>query len=416
MTAQMRSLVTMAPKLPVSPVTTPLERRTKLRSTTSRLRESPSLLSSSGGRLAGMTETLSPSGIKYNFGNVKVNTNARSASFEDEKNDKSVGISEASPRNSSTAGAGAGVPAPTGGTGAGSAHAPAAPGRTPAPQASPGPHPLANFSPVEFDARARRIPPTRTVNVAVAITGLAAGRSAAIDVEGSGGANGTATITAGASLAGSGTVTVRGGTQTTPGSAGGLKLRAKVGGVIIGTSSGFTVAAWPIDYTDTRVSDIDIGGAVGVKVQDGWSSDGSGPVSELTQVKISERVDIQSRDNPPFTNAGGTSASVGTSGYLDGHSLTTDSHAYPRADIKTTGLASKPWMVIYGQLCIFKCLRTGVTDLVMPKSGYKIVHIVIKFPIFGWTHLTRKMGQGVTVEGRTATAGAGDASSDLHYL
>jgi hypothetical protein len=288
-----------------------------------------------------------------------------------------------------------------------------------APAKAPVVRPSVAFGKVAFDARADRIPPSKTVDVPVVLTGIPSGSSAAIDVEGSGGANGTATLTAGASLATSGNVTLKGGSQTSPGNAGKLKLRATLGTAIVGQSSGFTVAAWPTDYTDPLNADIDSGGAVGLSVKDGWSSDGSGSIAELDEVKISERVDLQSRDNPPFTVVGAISAAPAggiTSGYLAATALTVDSHTYSRADINTVGITFGPWSIVYGQLCIFKCRRTGVVDLVMPKSGYRIAHTAWKLPMIGWAHMARKFGTGVTVEGRTATAGSGDAFSQLHVL
>lgn len=304
--------------------------------------------------------------------------------------------------------------------------APIAGGPEPAPVAPPALQdkapvmaPSATIGKVALDVRADRIPPTKSVDVPVTLANIPAGASATVDVEGSGAGNGTAVITAGASLAATGKVTVKGDIQTAPGNAGKLRLRAKVGGTVVGRSSGFTVAAWPTDYTDPLNGDIDSGGAIGLSVRDGWSSDGSGPITELDKVKISERVDLQSRDNPPFKVVGAISAAPAggvTSGYEAGDSLTIDSHTYGRADIDTTGLAAGPWTLVYGQLCIFKCARTGVTDLVMPKSGYTITHMAWKLPMVGWSHMARKVGTGVTVEGRTATAGAGDASSKLHKL
>jgi Domain of unknown function (DUF4157) len=292
---------------------------------------------------------------------------------------------------------------------------PAPPAKAKAPVAAPS----AVFGKVAFDARADRIPPTKTVNVAATLTGIPAGQSAKVDVEGSGGSNGTATVTAGASLAGSGNITVKGGTQTAPAHAGNLKLRAALGGAVVGRSAGFTVAAWPIDFTDTLNSDVDAGGAVGVSVQDGWSGDGSGPIAELDQVEITERVDLQSRDNPPFTVVGAISAAPAggqTSGYLRADALTTDTHTYAKADIKTTGLAAGPWRLVYGQLSLFKCKRTGVVDVVMPASGLTITHVVWRLPFIGWTHQAFKDGASLTVEGRNATAARASVSSQLHKL
>jgi hypothetical protein len=288
-----------------------------------------------------------------------------------------------------------------------------------APAKAPAATPSVTFGKVAADARADRIPPTKTVDVPVTLTSIPPGGSVTIDVEGSGGVNGTATSTVGASLAASGKVTVKGGTQTSPSNAGKLNLRAQLGATVVGRSAGFTVAAWPINFTDTLDADFDAGGAVGLSVKDGWSSDGSGPITELDEVEITERVDVQSRDNPPFSVIGAISAAPAggvTSGYLAANALTTDTHTYGKTDIKTAGLAAGPWTIVYGQLSLFKCKRTGVVDLVMPASGLTITHMAWKLPIVGWSHMAHKSGAGVTVEGRKATAATCNASSKLHTL
>jgi hypothetical protein len=56
------------------------------------------------------------------------------------------------------------------------------------------------------------------------------------------------------------------------------------GGANIGRPPGFTVAAFPINWTDTFAADVNEPHLLGVTVRDGWSYDGSGSVSELDQV------------------------------------------------------------------------------------------------------------------------------------
>jgi hypothetical protein len=218
--------------------------------------------------------------------------------------------------------------------------------------------------------------------------------SVTVDVEGSGGANGTATVTVGATPAGSESVTIRGGIQTTPGNAGNMRLRAIVGTAVMGQPPGFTVAAFPINWTDTFAADVNEPHLLGVTVRDGWSCDGSGSVSELDQVEIAERVDVQSRDNSPFTSVGATSASgTGTSGFLPGNSLTGDTHTYRKANINTAGLGFGSWSLVYGQLSLFNCKRTGVTNAIMPASGMTTTHTVWNFaPAPGWKYQTVKVG------------------------
>lgn len=309
------------------------------------------------------------------------------------------------------------------------------PPRTP-PRAPAPPPPVATIAGVTFRGSSDRIAPTQTATVPVTLTNLPSGGTAAIDVEGSGGANGTARITAGASLSGSGNVTVRGDTQTTPGNAGNLKIRATVGGTVAGRSAGFTVAAWPADFTTSRVNDIDSGGGVGVAASNAWVSDGSGAVSELNETERTERVDIGSRDNPPFTSGAGTSTTSGTSGFIAGTaSPTTDSHSYARASIDTRTLTSGSFTLVYRQNFLMNDRRTGVTGRVVQNCGFTITHTVSfsgpapspgPAPGTGsggrsrspgtWHHQTVKAGAAVTVGGIAATAGSGSATSDSHTL
>jgi hypothetical protein len=100
--------------------------------------------------------------------------------------------------------------------------------------AAPVRAPSATISAVSFRGTANRIAPTRSVTVPITVNDLPPGRSVRVDVEGSGGANGTATVTSGTTLAGSGDVTIRGGIQTTPGKAGNLRIRATVDGGVVG--------------------------------------------------------------------------------------------------------------------------------------------------------------------------------------
>jgi hypothetical protein len=88
------------------------------------------------------------------------------------------------------------------------------------------------------------------------------------------------------------------------------------------------------------------------------------------------------------------------------------------ANINTAGLGLGTWRLVYGQLSLFNCRRTGVTNAVMPASGMTITHTVWNFFPFpgGWKHQTVKEGAALTVEGRAATAGSGRAQSSVHNL
>jgi hypothetical protein len=135
-------------------------------------------------------------------------------------------------------------------------------------------------------------------------------------------------------------------------------------------------------------------------------------------VQISERVDNQSRDNPPFTIEGASTGGIcSTSGYNDANSLTEDTFRMAKSGIDTTGLKFGEWNRVQGQLCIFKCERTGVTDVVMPASGFKIIQRVYNVAATpGFKHKTLHVPSAITVEGRTATAGGGTAESPEHVL
>jgi hypothetical protein len=317
----------------------------------------------------------------------------------------------------------AGVPAGPrdAGPGAGPPPAPApapAPAPLPAPAPAPAPPaPAATIGAVTFRGSSNRIAPTRTATVPVTLTNLAAGASATIDVEGSGGANGTATVTAGGTLAGSGNVTVRGDAQTTPGHAGSLMLRATAGGAVIGRSAGFTVAARPADFTISRNADRDTATSVGLRVNIACVSDGSGALAELNECEHTERVDIGSRDNPPFTSEGAISATgTGTSHFMAATaSPLVDTHGYARANIDKSTLAGGLFNLVYQQNFLLNDRRTGTMGAVVQNSGFTITHSVFYVaPV--WFHRTAKTGAAVTVEGKAATAGSGTATSNLHTL
>jgi hypothetical protein len=289
-------------------------------------------------------------------------------------------------------------------------------------QAVPVAPPTATIGSLMFRGSANRIAPTQAVTVPVIVSGLRTGGTVKIDVEGSGGANGTAAITAGATLTGSGTVTVRGDTQTMPGNAGSLRLRATVGGEVVGRSPSFTVAAWPTDFSIYDPADADNPLLVGLRVKNAFVSDGSGSPSELGMVEQMERVDIDRRDNPPFKTEGPTSATGGTTdvGIVASSSPIVDTHTYSRADIDTTGVAAGKYTVVYRQNFLFNDFRTGTTKAVIPKSGFTITHTVWVEKVGPFArrriHQTEKRGAAVSVEGKAATAGSGTATSQYHIL
>jgi len=216
-----------------------------------------------------------------------------------------------------------------------------------------------------------------------------------LSIDGAGGSNGTATIDGGATadVDSNTTVQLRGGTQTTPGSGGNLKLVAKVGSSSpIATSAGFSVSAIPQNWTCTFDSLI-TGAKRGFVVQDNWQSD-SGTLGDLNETEISEEVQY----------GGGTGVFAGisgnNSGYLPGHVLTKDSHS-----IKVSALTGIGKLVA-NQTSKFKDKRSGAADIPMKASGYKIVRET--FNKSGALHIkTSKDGAPTTANGISSGAGTG---------
>jgi hypothetical protein len=293
---------------------------------------------------------------------------------------------------------------------------------SPGPVPIPGPTsgPTVIIFPVVFGFTANRVPPGVGTPVLVIVIGLPSGSTITLDILGSGGSNGTATI-APATITGTSVVAVTGGTQTSPGSANNLMIRASLGGVTLSTSPGFTVAAHPRDFNVTLNSDVSTATHVGVRSNNAWTSDGSGGAADLTEVVRAEQVDILSRDNPPFTSATGTSATTGTSGGIAGTaSPTIDSHTYPRSAISTPfflPFIGTHFSEVFEQLFIFDDRRTGLTNQVVPNSGFTITHTLdFNSSAIRWDHQCVKTGAATTVGTFSATAGTGTATSLVHPI
>ena len=269
--------------------------------------------------------------------------------------------------------------------------------------------------PVIFGTSVNRVPPGKTVSVPILVVGVPAGRSIDLDIEGSGGANGTATVSP-ATITGFAFVDVTGGVQTTPGNAGNLRLRARIGGLTLDRSPGFTVAAHPTDFSVTFVSDVNTATLVGMLVNNAWTSDGTGGVAELDQVQRREQIELGHNDNPPFNMGLGT-----PSGLRPGNiSPRIDRHRRPRA-----GFVTGPFLLLLGtsftrvtkQLFTFNDARTGITNRTAVNSGFTITDTVSFNAATGrWQHQMVKTGAAVTVGGRSATAGSGTATSLVHPL
>lgn len=244
-----------------------------------------------------------------------------------------------------------------------------------------------------------RIPPNVPVQVAVTVTGWHPPMSPiAIDVVGSGGAAGTVTVNGSpsAELTRSGTLTLLGTVQTTPGSAGGLSLRARIGSTTVGTGSAFSIAAYPENIQIALSSPV-TGPSRGIAVSTTFDSD-SGARADLDQVQWSELVQEVSATGV-FTGLGRQN-----SGYLPTAGNFVDTHSTPVSVLTGPGTREA------NQTFKFKDDRTGVTDVPMHASGFKInrdVHAAAA----GFEITTEKHGEAVTANGIASSAGIGSAAA-----
>jgi hypothetical protein len=249
-----------------------------------------------------------------------------------------------------------------------------------------------------------RIPPRVDTSVAVTVTGLAAGmRPVVLSVDGAGGGNGSATINGGplAILRGSATVKLRGVDQTTPGHAGKLRLAAYQAGTRRAASHGFSVAAIPERFS-IAFNSLVTGTSRGIKVNNSWESD-SGVVADLDEVRRSEQVQY----------GAGTGVFVGysgaNSGYLAADSPpTVDTHSTRVAVLSGAGGAGS---VVADQTFIFKDNRTGVTDIPVRRSGYKLTRTLTVPPLpAARSFRISKVGAAASANGFASAAGAGSVT------
>jgi hypothetical protein len=249
---------------------------------------------------------------------------------------------------------------------------------------------------------ASRIPPRIDYDVAVTLAGPG---PAEIFVDGASAANGRATVNGGstAMLRASGWIRLRGIDQTAPGSAGRLRVVAKVGSTRIGASNRFTICAIP-----TRIRIVQ-GGTVrysrrGV-VATTYNDSDSGRIGDLDKVEISEKVhyfpgtgcfeDVISGDNSYYLAAN-----------LWPHAY--DEHSTPVA------IMDIPGTFVADQLFVFRDGRSGVSDVAVARSGFRIRRAVTWERTPHWSGLivrTTKAPLATTVRGTSARPGEGSVAS-----
>lgn len=255
-----------------------------------------------------------------------------------------------------------------------------------------------------------RIPPRvdQTVNVKIEPT-LGSGQKVTLSAENTNANNGVFTIDGNPTedLTMTTNVKIRGTAQTAAtagtggGNAGNLRLAAKVRGTIATQSNGFSVAAIPVNWTDTLVGPATsppctTPGLLGIVVQDGWSSDSdTGAIADLDAVDIAESVQVTVATGP-FTGLGGN-----TSGYLPATSLSQDCHGTP-----PSVLSGPAGSRVINQTSIFRDRRTGVVDREMPNAGLIVTRQVFQDTPGGPFKLkTTKTGAAVTANGFSSAAG-----------
>jgi hypothetical protein len=305
--------------------------------------------------------------------------------------------------------AGAQAPAPTadgGGPTPGPAGSAAAPPAAPAAPAAPAV--AVTFGRVRAASTPAamtpdRIPPRVNVPIRVSVAHWAPPMlMISISVQGSGGANGSATVDGRAATnVGTGrNVQLRGTAQTSPGNAGNLQLIATMGPTVVGASNAFSVAAIPENMRLVNRTAL-TGARRGFAVRQSWKSD-SGVVGDLDQAQISEQVEQVSATGI-FSGLGSS-----TSGYIAADTgLLTDTHGTPTSALTAAGTRRA------NQTEMFLDNRTGVADIPMRASGFIInraaftpaPHPGAPAPALRFT--TSKAGAPVTANGVASSAGAG---------
>jgi hypothetical protein len=296
----------------------------------------------------------------------------------------------------------AGTEGRDGGTDLGSAGGAAAAGAGSPPGGSP--LPTVTFGAVRADPSPAgtkdRIAPGRGAAVTVAVAGgSGATPPLELSVAGSGDANGTATFSGAPTtqITGSGTVIVTGGSQTAPGNGGNLVLTARQGGAtgsVVGVSAGFSVSAFPQNWSDAFAGVIR-SDRLGVAVQDGWESDGTGGVAELDQTQIREVLQYGDATGcfAEFTHGN-------PSPPLAGNVFTKDQHTVP------ISVLTGPGVLVVNQLSVVTDLRSGSNDFAVTNSGFQITRTVDDTDREGLELEVKKEGASVTAEGFTSAAGS----------
>lgn len=256
-----------------------------------------------------------------------------------------------------------------------------------------------------------RIPPRVNTQVNVTINNWHPPMNfVTFSIEGAGGGNGTATINGGAThqTSSSGILNLRGGTQTSPGNAGNLRLVAHLGSTRLAASNTFTVSSIGLNWTMGLDSIINTGSRWGMRVRDSWQSD-SGNVADLDQLDISEQVQY----SPGTGVFSGIPLNPTNSGYLPGNRFTTDDHTL--GPVNTLKSLKGSGEIIAHQVSIQWDKRTGTKNMSFANSGYEISKR-IAYNSGTTTLTTNKTGANTTANTYSSNAGQGTATDGGQVL
>lgn len=315
-------------------------------------------------------------------------------------------LSQKTPKDSAGSGSGSAAPQP-----APDLQPAQPPSKSPAPvKGAPAGPKVTQIGPVRApstppEMKADRIPPRVDTRVQLSLSGVVdASAPVTLSIEtgpksdpGYGAASFGGNPTLDVVTTGDVTVKLRGDQQTEPGKAGHLKLVARQGGRVLGTSAGFSVAAIPQNHS-IKFRRMMTGSYRGIMVDEAWESDSLNR-QDLDQAAIAERVQhdvkgIKASDLVP-----------GTSCYKRADKTDQDKHALLAAQIKG------PLTDIVQQTHMFREDRTGAVNIPMKNSGYTIEHIVQKKGE-GLEVVTSKKGAATTAKDPNAKCKSGPIASD----
>lgn len=258
-----------------------------------------------------------------------------------------------------------------------------------------------------------RIPPRVNTQVNVTINNWHPPMNfVTFSIEGAGGGNGTATINGGAThqTTSGGILNLKGGTQTSPGNAGNLKLIAHLGTTKLAESNAFSVSSIVQNFSVALKSIVNSGTKRGIKVSNSWTSD-SGNIADLDEAMRSEQV--QYSKSGVFQNV---KLKPKNSGYIKGTgSPVTDSHLTGPVDtlknLKGSGI------ITANQVFIQWDKRTGAKDIPVTNSGFKITKDLSHNATTSTTTLTTsKVGAATSANGHKSNAAQGNATDGGQVL